>query len=202
MENDAAALLRMGRGKGELLTVKGAHWDAEMGSMTQMLTEKSNNSAPAILFDEVPGYAKGFRTLYGHFSTIKRVALTLGLPLGILAAARRNTWLDYLASMNMDWAYALSVEKMLGIKVPERVEYIRVIMAELQRIASHLIALGTYYYLLPRVCRRELHSQLSDHETKMQSVTASIAYSKKVPDGGCDAVSLMVGEEVTKFSGW
>jgi NADH-quinone oxidoreductase subunit D len=52
--------------------------------------------------------------------------------------------LDYIASMNMDWAYALAVEKMLGIQVPERVEYIRVIMAELQRIASHLIALGTY----------------------------------------------------------
>jgi NADH-quinone oxidoreductase subunit D len=52
--------------------------------------------------------------------------------------------LDYIASMNMDWAYALAVEKMLGIQVPERVDYIRVIMAELQRIASHLIALGTY----------------------------------------------------------
>jgi NADH-quinone oxidoreductase subunit D len=52
--------------------------------------------------------------------------------------------MDYLASMNMDWAYALAVEKLLGIKVPERVEYIRVIMAELNRIASHLIALGTY----------------------------------------------------------
>ncbi len=52
--------------------------------------------------------------------------------------------MDYLASMNMDWGYALAVEKLLGIKIPERVEYIRVIMAELQRIASHLIALGTY----------------------------------------------------------
>ena len=66
---------------GELLHVNGAHWDAEMGSITQMLTESSNNTAPAILFDEIPGYAKGFRTLYGHFSTVKRVALTLGLPL-------------------------------------------------------------------------------------------------------------------------
>src|SRR5215467_10076489 len=66
---------------GELLHVNGAHWDTEMGSITQMLTEKSNGTAPAILFDEVPGYAKGFRTLYGHFSSIKRVALTLGLPL-------------------------------------------------------------------------------------------------------------------------
>ena len=66
---------------GELLHVSNAHWDAEMGSITQMLTEKSNSTAPAILFDDIPGYAKGFRTLYGHFSTIKRVALTLGLPL-------------------------------------------------------------------------------------------------------------------------
>jgi NADH-quinone oxidoreductase subunit D len=52
--------------------------------------------------------------------------------------------IDYLASMNNDWAYALTVEKLLGIKVPERVEYIRVIMAEFQRIASHLVAVGTY----------------------------------------------------------
>src|SRR3954464_15833655 len=68
-------------GIGELLHVNGAHWDTEMGSITQMLTEKSNGTAPAILFDDVPGYAKGFRTLYGHFSSLKRVALTLGLPL-------------------------------------------------------------------------------------------------------------------------
>jgi NADH-quinone oxidoreductase subunit D len=52
--------------------------------------------------------------------------------------------LDYIAAMNMDWAYALAIERLLGIKVPERVEFIRVIMAELQRIASHLIAIGTY----------------------------------------------------------
>src|SRR3989304_1319784 len=66
---------------GELLKINGAHWDKEMGSITQMLTESSRGKAPAILFDEVPGYAKGFRTLYGQFSSIKRVALTLGLPL-------------------------------------------------------------------------------------------------------------------------
>src|SRR5262249_20318853 len=66
---------------GELLRVNGAHWDAEMGSITQMLTEKSRGDAPAVLFDDVPGYPKGYRTLYGHFSSIRRVALTLGLPL-------------------------------------------------------------------------------------------------------------------------
>src|SRR3989475_6467480 len=66
---------------GELLKVNGAHWDREMGAITQMLTEGGKGKAPAILFDEVPGYPKGYRTLYGHFSSIRRVALTLGLPL-------------------------------------------------------------------------------------------------------------------------
>ncbi len=52
--------------------------------------------------------------------------------------------MDYLASMNNDHGYALAIERLLKIEVPPRVEYIRVIMAELQRIASHLVALGTF----------------------------------------------------------
>jgi NADH-quinone oxidoreductase subunit D len=52
--------------------------------------------------------------------------------------------MDYLASMSNNLGYAVAVEKFMEIQVPERVEYIRVIMAELQRIASHMVALGTY----------------------------------------------------------
>lgn len=52
--------------------------------------------------------------------------------------------MDYLASMLMNWGYVAAVEKLMGIEVPERAEYIRVIVGELSRIASHLVAVGTY----------------------------------------------------------
>jgi len=54
--------------------------------------------------------------------------------------------LDYVASMNNEHAYAMGVERMLGIsdQMPKRVEYVRVLVAELNRIASHFIAIGTY----------------------------------------------------------
>jgi NADH-quinone oxidoreductase subunit D len=52
--------------------------------------------------------------------------------------------MDYLGAMSMEWGYALAVEKMLGTEVPKRAEYIRVLVAELQRIASHLVFFGTY----------------------------------------------------------
>ncbi len=52
--------------------------------------------------------------------------------------------MDYLASMNNDLGYALAVEKLMGLEVNERAQYLRVIVAELNRIASHLVYLGTY----------------------------------------------------------
>jgi len=50
--------------------------------------------------------------------------------------------LDYTVSMVNNWVYASAVEKLAGISVPERAEYIRVIMAELNRIVSHLVTTG------------------------------------------------------------
>jgi NADH-quinone oxidoreductase subunit D len=52
--------------------------------------------------------------------------------------------LDYVAAMSNEFGYVVAMEKMLKIKVPERVEHIRVIMAEFSRIVSHLIAIGSY----------------------------------------------------------
>ena len=52
--------------------------------------------------------------------------------------------LDYLASMTNNLAYVLAVEKLAGIEIPERAEYLRIIMAETMRIASHLMAVGFF----------------------------------------------------------
>ncbi|MBI5701049.1 NADH-quinone oxidoreductase subunit D [Candidatus Saganbacteria bacterium] len=52
--------------------------------------------------------------------------------------------MDYLSSMTNNLSLALSVEKLAGITPPPRADYLRVIMAELNRLASHLIAIGTF----------------------------------------------------------
>jgi NADH-quinone oxidoreductase subunit D len=52
--------------------------------------------------------------------------------------------LDYVAAITGDLCYVEAVEKMLQLEVPKRAEYLRVILSELQRIASHLLWLGTH----------------------------------------------------------
>ena len=65
--------------------------------------------------------------------------------------AERNSWLgsmpytdrlDYLCPITNNWAYAVAVEKLAGIEVPERAEYIRVIVGELTRLQNHTVFLG------------------------------------------------------------
>lgn len=53
--------------------------------------------------------------------------------------------LDYVSSMSNNLGYCLAVEKLAGIKVPERAEYIRVILTEMQRIAAHLVSVGSFF---------------------------------------------------------
>ncbi len=52
--------------------------------------------------------------------------------------------MDYIASMNNNLGYVLGIEKMMNLEVNERAQYLRIIVAELNRIASHLIFFGTY----------------------------------------------------------
>jgi NADH-quinone oxidoreductase subunit D len=52
--------------------------------------------------------------------------------------------LDYISNFNNELVICRAVEKLMGVEVPERAEYVRVIMCELNRIASHLLFLGTF----------------------------------------------------------
>src|SRR5476649_583467 len=86
--------------------------------------------------------------------TVLSVAPTIGyLHTGIEKTTEQKKWqqctplverMDYLSSHSNSMAFCLSVETLLGIEVPERVRNIRVLLAELQRLNSHLVWLGTH----------------------------------------------------------
>ena len=86
--------------------------------------------------------------------TVLSAAPTIGfLHTGIEKTTEQKKWqqviplverMDYLSAQSNSMAFCLSVEKLLGVEVPERVRNIRVLLAELQRINSHLVWLGTH----------------------------------------------------------
>ena len=77
---------------GELQRITGAHWDREIGGISELMAEGRN---PALLFDEIPGYPKGFRVLSNPFQTCRRTGSMLGVspdlpPLAMLDAWRKR----------------------------------------------------------------------------------------------------------------
>lgn len=52
--------------------------------------------------------------------------------------------LDYLAAMNNNLSYCLAVEKLVNVPVPPKAQYVRTIIAELNRVGSHLVGMGTF----------------------------------------------------------
>ena len=82
------------------------------------------------------------RKLKPVFGYLHRNHEKIGENASYLAAMPYTDRLDYICSMTNNWAYALSVEKLAGIEVPERAEYLRVILAELTRLVNHVSLLG------------------------------------------------------------
>src|SRR4051812_12164040 len=79
-----------------------------------------------------------------HLGYLHRCAEKIGenvLPIQYIPYTDR---MDYLAAMNMNLGYSLAVEKLCGMMIPEKASVIRVIIAELNRIASHLVGMGAY----------------------------------------------------------
>jgi NADH-quinone oxidoreductase subunit D len=75
---------------------------------------------------------------------LHRCAEKIGENVSYLQFTPYTDRMDYLASMNNNLAWSLTVEKLMGLEVPERAQWLRMICSELNRIASHLIAFGTY----------------------------------------------------------
>ncbi len=65
---------------GELERITGADWNLEMGALAELVAGRDPGRSPALLFDEIPGYAKGFRVLSGAANSFRRLATVLGLP--------------------------------------------------------------------------------------------------------------------------
>src|SRR5215813_11572609 len=64
----------------QLEQISGAHWDLEIGALTEIILERIA-TPPAIMFDNVPGYDPNRRVLANMLETLERTALTLNLPL-------------------------------------------------------------------------------------------------------------------------
>jgi NADH-quinone oxidoreductase subunit D len=76
------------------------------------------------------------------FGYLHRNHEKIGEGQSYLASMPFTDRLDYICSLTNNWAYALAVEKLTGQEVPERAEYIRVILAEFTRIVNHSSAIG------------------------------------------------------------
>jgi len=79
-----------------------------------------------------------------HMGYLHRCAEKIGENVTAIQFIPYTDRMDYLAAMNMNLGYALAVEKLCGMEIPEKAQVIRVIIAELNRIASHLVGMGTY----------------------------------------------------------
>ncbi len=130
----------------------------------------------------------------------------------------RNTWLqnipftdrlDYVSSMSNNFGYVLAVEQLTGVNPPERAEYIRVIMAELTRIVSHLVAIGFLgndlgvFFTPVLYCLEERELILDIFEAVSGSRMMCNYYrfggvARDLPDGILDRIKLLINDRLPR----
>ena len=74
---------------GELKRIGGAHWDREMGAISELMAERAN---PALLFDKITGYPQGYRVLSNAFLTCNRTASVLGVKQELSPIEMVDAW--------------------------------------------------------------------------------------------------------------
>jgi NADH-quinone oxidoreductase subunit D len=79
-----------------------------------------------------------------HLGYLHRCAEKIGENVTPIQFIPYTDRMDYLAGMNMNLGFSLAIEKLCGLKVPEKAQVIRVLIGELNRIASHLVGMGAY----------------------------------------------------------
>jgi NADH-quinone oxidoreductase subunit D len=79
-----------------------------------------------------------------HLGYLHRCAEKIGENVTPIQFIPYTDRMDYLAAMNMNLGYSLAVEKLCAMQLPEKAQVIRVIIAEMGRIASHLVGMGAY----------------------------------------------------------
>ena len=79
-----------------------------------------------------------------HLGYLHRCAEKIGENVTPIQFIPYTDRMDYLAGMNMNLGFSLAVEKLCGLRIPEKAQVIRVLICELNRIASHLVGMGAY----------------------------------------------------------
>src|SRR6185437_10731011 len=110
--------------------------------------------------------------------------------------------MDYLSPLSNNLGYCLAVEKLLGLEIPPRATWLRVMLVELQRIASHLVWLGTHALDLGAMTvflycfrEREVILDLFEELTGQRMMTSYIRFGGvelEVPDGWLDRVHAFI----------
>jgi 4-hydroxy-3-polyprenylbenzoate decarboxylase len=79
IQNDLREFITAVEKRGELAHVRKAHWDRELGAVTEVLYRQKVEKSPLLLFDDIPDYPAGYRCAYGMFGSPYRLSLVLGM---------------------------------------------------------------------------------------------------------------------------